>query len=73
MYKTLQEVPVIDLETYYNQIEEILYDEAYIAACELISPNSPEFDDLQLKLEENMIEEAMIRQFIGTNPIKGQL
>lgn len=40
--------------------EEIIYQEAYITSCELISPNTLEFEDLWqseiIRLEEELLE-----------------
>ena len=35
-----------------------LLEEAYIAACELQSPNSPDFEELHERLLNEMLEEA---------------
>lgn len=61
----MHNVPVKDLELYYDQIEGVLDIEAFEAAAELCVPYTPEFDDLQLRLFEQYVEEAMDRQFIG--------
>ena len=71
LHKVLQQVPIKDLELYYNQIEGVLDIEAYQVASELATPFTPEFDELQLRIFDNMVCVAMIRQFIGTQPIKG--
>lgn len=64
LHKDLQEVPMKDLELYYDQIEGILDMTAFEDAAELCVPYTPEFDDLQLKLFDRYVEEAMIRQFV---------
>jgi hypothetical protein len=66
-YKTLQEVPLKDLELYYGQIEYILGLTAFEDAVKLYTPFTLEFDTLQLKLFDEYVEEAMIRQFIGVS------
>mgnify|MGYP006935326540 CR=1 FL=1 len=67
LHKDLQEVPIKDLELFYDQIEGILDITAFEDAAELCVPYTPEFDALQLKLFERYVEEAMIRQFIGVS------
>ena len=71
LHKVLQQVPIKELELYYNQIEGVLDIEAYQVASELAKPFTPEFDELQLRIFDNMVYIAMIRQFIGIQPIKG--
>ena len=39
-----------------DHIESAIHEEAYIEACELVSPNSPEFDALLDKLTEEAID-----------------
>ena len=67
LHKDLQQVPMKDLELYFDQIEDILDLTAFEDAAELCSPFTPEFDALQMKLFDRYVEEAMIRQFIGVS------
>ena len=73
LHKALQHVPIKELEFYYNRIEGVLDIEAYQVASKLAKPFTPAFDELQLRIFDAMVLDAMLRQFIGTNPIKGQL
>ncbi len=50
-------IPVIETEAPDTELEDI-YEEAYIAACELVGPNSPEFDECF----DKQCEEILARQ-----------
>ena len=43
-----------ELEAQHNEMTNIAWDEAYIRACELDSPNSPDFDALHESIYEEM-------------------
>ena len=44
-----------ELEAQYDEMTSMAWDEAYIRACELDSPNSPGFDALRESIYEELL------------------
>lgn len=44
-----------------DRLNELVYEEAYVQACELDSPNSPDFASIQERIEERLHDELFAK------------
>ncbi len=44
-----------------DRLNDLVYEEAYVQACELDSPNSPDFASIQERIEERLHDELFAK------------
>lgn len=44
-----------------ERLNDLVYEEAYVRACELDSPNSPDFASIQERIEEQLHDELFAK------------
>lgn len=47
-----------------DRLNDLVYEEAYVRACELDSPNSPDFASIQERIEEQLHDE-LFEQYLA--------